>query len=360
MLVLLTGGTGFIGARLLEKLLARDHVVRVLVRPEKAKQFSRRRNVETVVGTLADARILAESMNGVDTVYHLAWQSNRRNAAELSEGDKAEEVRANISGARILLRASVTSEARRFIYTSTVSVYDNSLKNGHPISEDHPLAHEGQGGRNIHKQYTEPKIEVENMIRRFSNKYGLEYVILRPAIVYGAGAPFAEDWVRRSLRAQWSAGGAGRFQPVQLVHVDDVVDALLLAGTEARAANQEFNVAGAEAATEAQLQLMIKMIAARLRRGLPPAEWPARHLPNLQRRDLQRYDLTKAKSLLKYAPKVSLREGLEEMVSAVLGEDEPRGGEQNGGGEEPPGAGGGRGFGGAARLLRGRGARLWR
>jgi nucleoside-diphosphate-sugar epimerase len=87
MRVLLTGATGFIGSYLLERLLAQGDVVRVLVRPESlSKSETAQRlfvddGVKIIVGTLTDAKVLAEASSEVDIVYHLAWQSNGGNRA---------------------------------------------------------------------------------------------------------------------------------------------------------------------------------------------------------------------------------------------------------------------------------------
>ena len=89
MRVLLTGATGFIGAYVLDELLARGDVVRVLIRPEtlarsdRAQALAQRDNVEIVAGTLMDEAALIEATANVEVVYHLAWQWHSKHGPDL-------------------------------------------------------------------------------------------------------------------------------------------------------------------------------------------------------------------------------------------------------------------------------------
>src|SRR5262249_2480359 len=119
MHVLLTGSTGFIGSELLERLAAREDVVRVLVRPETLAQsenvahLKQRDRVEIVAGSLMDADALGRATRGVEVVYHLAG---------LIPGPGVEPqdvIHTNIHGTEALLRASAASGARRLVFTSS-------------------------------------------------------------------------------------------------------------------------------------------------------------------------------------------------------------------------------------------------
>jgi UDP-glucose 4-epimerase len=337
MRVLLTGATGFVGSYLLESLLARGDAVRVLVRPlqgqtrsEMIQRLLHSQGVEIIAGSLMDAEALAEAVRGVDVVYHLAWQSNRPTRRTDRRNTNRELHQININGTEQLLRASVASGVQRFIYTGTVLVYDQSRFIGRrPLREDDfrippydlRIHHHGVGGEPP-EDYIEPKITVESMIRQFSHQYGLTYVILRPPVVYGVGAWFAENWVRRALYTPWPYVGHNDFMKAQMVHVRDLVDALLLVEAQPTAANEVFNIAGDEVATVAQIKALMRAAVRRLMVGpmlrSPMAARNQRWAPALRAYTGPIYDLTKAKKVLNYTPWVTLREGLEEMASTAL------------------------------------------
>ena len=99
----------------------------------------------------------------------------------------------------------------------------------------------------------------------------MDYVILRPSIVYGAGAQFAEMWVRRALhKGPRPSGARALVDASQMVHVRDLVSALILAMVRDDAANGTFNIAGGETAPLAALDALIRSSARRLHAGLPP------------------------------------------------------------------------------------------
>src|SRR5690606_19438802 len=110
--------------------------------------------------------------------------------------------------------------------------------------------------------------------------------------------------------------------------VRDVVDALLLAESNAQATNQVFNIAGDELATIAQIEAMIRGAAQRNALNLPPAAWFRGPASKLRDGDGLIFDLDKARAVLGFSPQVPLREGLEEMVAATL-----RDGQQGGAGK---------------------------
>jgi ubiquinone/menaquinone biosynthesis C-methylase UbiE len=99
-----------------------------------------------------------------------------------------------------------------------------------------------------------------------------------------------------------------------MVHVDDVAQAVVLAGRTPEAKNLEFNIAGAEVATEQEIKTIIWAAAS--------AEWPEAesepHRARFEGYPFPRYDLSRAARLLKYTPQVPLREGLQEVVATVL------------------------------------------
>jgi len=312
--VLLTGATGFIGSRVLARLVAQQEQVRILVRPatlarpEVASELARHGAVEVIAADFADETKVDRAFEGVDIVFHLAWQWKKN-------GD-AGAIERNIDAAKLLLSASSAHKVRRFVFTSSVAVYGPPATiQQFPITEKTEVIQGDYGNAPFVQYYMAPKITIEHMIRSYSRQCGLEYVILRPSVVYGPGAPFAERLVRKTLAApRWAPaeGVAGKWQ---MVHVEDVAQAVVLAGSVAEAKNLEFNIAGREVATGNDIKRMIWEAAS--------AEWPETEPASpsgarFEGYEFPRYDISRAGQVLQYTPQIPLREGLKEMVSAVL------------------------------------------
>ena len=328
MTVLLTGATGFIGSRVLARLAVEEAPVRILVRsatlarPDVADELSQYSGVEVMAGDFADDDLIARATDGVDVVFHLAWQWNKNSGADpnLATGDlgDVQAVAGNINAASRLLAASCAHGVRRFVFTSSVAVYGPPATiRQFPITENADVIQGDYGNIPFVRYYMAPKIAIEHMIRSYSRQGGLEYVILRPSVVYGPRAPFAERLVRKTLStARWVSpeSSPGKWQ---MVHVDDVAQAVVLAGRMPEAKNLEFNIAGAEVATEQEIKMMIWAAAS--------TEWPdaesASTRPRFESYQFPRYDMSRAAQLLKYIPQVPLREGLKEVVSTVLSRD---------------------------------------
>jgi nucleoside-diphosphate-sugar epimerase len=304
MTVLLTGATGLVGPYVLERLISLGETVRVLALPDTVEKIPPHDSVEIVEGSLEEPETIATAMEGVDVVYHLA--------ARLIGSPLEDLIRVNVQGTQNLLDASVGAGIRRFVFTSSVSVYAPApFPYMWPITEDSPLkAHGHEGLRN----YGQSKIDAENLVLASQRNHGLEYVILRPSAVYGPEVEWARDLIGLIWRQPVQAlSGQAAQVPTQWVHVRDVAAAVLLAGTRPRAANHVFNIAGADLVTA-------RDIVGKVRR---PAQGP------LSRRGWDRslgghsgfkYDFSKAEKILGYTPQVDIGTGVRELVP-ISGQD---------------------------------------
>src|SRR5712692_9848256 len=115
MTALVTGATGFLGRHLVDRLRGEGLAVRVLARPSARLSFADQSSIEVIPGDMRDPSSLERAVAGVDTVFHLAAATS---------GDWDEYVETTVLGTRRLLQACVDGGVRRFIYTSSLSIYD--------------------------------------------------------------------------------------------------------------------------------------------------------------------------------------------------------------------------------------------
>jgi nucleoside-diphosphate-sugar epimerase len=215
MRTLVTGASGFIGAKLCEELARRGHEVAALVR----RPGSHPRGTRPVAGDLSDAAALAEALRreAPECVFHLAAEiASQRDAARIEE--------VNVAGTRRLLDACIAlggeggTGAPRVVFASTVVTGD---ARGELLSEEQPLP--------VQTPYGRSKQEGERMIL----DAGLPAVVVRPSHVYGPGGWYAQELIAR-LRQPGRLAVIGRGENLwDVVHVDDVVAALVLAGEQA-------------------------------------------------------------------------------------------------------------------------------
>lgn len=225
--ILVTGGTGFIGGRVVERL-CQDHdcVVRVLVRTFANATKIARYPVEMVAGDITRPDDVKAAARECDLVIHCAY-GNR--------GDEETRRRVNVDGTRHVLDAASAAGVERVVHLSTVMVYGIAPDGG--LDESAPRRPTGDS-------YADTKLEAELLVEGYGAEHGLEVSVLQPTVVYG---PYAPAWTERVIglmrkkRVPLVNGGDGLCNPV---YIDDVVTAILLAATRDGAAGERFLVAG--------------------------------------------------------------------------------------------------------------------
>ncbi len=133
MTTLVTGATGFVGAAVVRRLLARDTPVRVMTREGSDKSNVAGLEVETVAGDLRDEASLKQAVRGCHALYHVAadYRLWVREPAAIYE--------VNVQGSRDLLRAAAEAGVKRMVYTSSVATL-GLKRDGTPADEDTPVA----------------------------------------------------------------------------------------------------------------------------------------------------------------------------------------------------------------------------
>jgi nucleoside-diphosphate-sugar epimerase len=223
---LVTGATGFVGRRLVERLIAMGACVRVLVRqPEKLPPHLSSM-CEVSVGDLDNPASLDAAAAGVGVVFHCA--ANVRTWDEWSAYEAA-----NIHGVENLAHSVVRCNPglRRFVHLSSVDVYGFPVA---PVDETAILD-------KVDFYYGESKRQGEMSLRRIAQQHGIPYTILRPTNIIGPRSPFI-DRIGNELMSGLMLTVDGGGVHAGLLHVDNLIDYMLWAAYSELSANETFNV----------------------------------------------------------------------------------------------------------------------
>ena len=216
--VLVTGGAGSVGRMLVEKLVADGQAVRIFDLPfMDFEGLEDRDGIEIVKGDITDAAQVADAIKGVGSVVHLAALLPPN-----SERDRDRTFGVNVGGTENIIKAMESGAPdATLIFTSSISTYGTTMDEEPPVRVDHP-----QSAIDI---YADSKIVGERMVRESS----LNWIAMRIA---GIMVPaFMEPPSPWPFVAE---------QRVEMVHRDDVVDALFASVNAPEAANKVLNIAG--------------------------------------------------------------------------------------------------------------------
>jgi len=183
--IAVTGGTGFVGQRLLDLATERGHTVRALTRrPQESRD-----GLEWIEGSLEDRVALERLVEGSDAVIHVAGVINAPDAAGFEAG--------NVSGTLTMLAAATAAGTRRFVHVSSLAAREPKLS-----------------------QYGASKARSEELVEGS----GLDWVIVRPPAVYGPGDKETLELFRMAKAGLIFLPPSGR---LSVIHVDDLARLLL-------------------------------------------------------------------------------------------------------------------------------------
>jgi UDP-glucose 4-epimerase len=232
--VLVTGGAGFIGSHVVDKLQVRGHQPRIFDLVNSP--YHRVGEVETVLGDLCDYDAARRALEGCDAVMHLAAVAD----VDQVKRDPIHTDRVNVRGTATLLEAARDVGVGRFIYASTIWVYGDAHGPG-AVDEDTPL--------DLPKHfYTATKIAGEMYTASYTELYGLEHTILRFGIPYGPRSrPTAvlAAFTAKALAGQPLTIAGDGTQSRRFVYVEDLADGVV-ASLVPDAANRVYNLVGHE------------------------------------------------------------------------------------------------------------------
>ena len=224
MKIFITGGTGFIGRRLTEKLAYQNHDIVLLLRDQSMAASFNGQKVEFVSGDLFDEEALNKGLEGCEWVFHMAAFT------EPWSKDPSRAFRTNVTGTINVLEAAVRNNVKKVVFTSTGGTMSFS-HDGKPVSE---LTNQDP---EYHTLYEKTKAEAERAAIDYCKK-GLHVVIVNPTRVYGPGKLSKSNSLTKIIRLYIS--GLWRIIPGNgesignYVFIDDVVEGHILAATLGR------------------------------------------------------------------------------------------------------------------------------
>ncbi|MBG6219154.1 MULTISPECIES: SDR family oxidoreductase [unclassified Janthinobacterium] len=316
-MILLTGGTGFVGSAVLARLVADGAMpVRAAVRSAGAHIAP---GIDTVaVGSLAEETDWREALAGVSALVHCAA---RVHVMDESAADPLVEFRrVNVQGTLALARQAAAAGVKRFVFISSIKVNGEMTAVGKPFTaEDIPAPADAYGVS---------KMEAEQALRALESDSGMQVVIIRPPLVYGKGvkANFAAmmRWLARGIPLPLGAIHNRR----SLVALDNLVDLIVTCVDHPQAAGQTFLVSdGQDPSTTELLQRMgramgrparlIPVPSACLTFGaslLGKGAVAQRLCGSLQ------VDIDKTRRMLDWTPPLTLDQGLQEAAKGTVRE----------------------------------------
>ncbi len=313
--VCVTGGSGGIGQALLEQLVDLYDVKALFRSKTKISDKWEQRGCTPVWGDLGNEQALSELSQGAKFVFHCA--------ALVTKASYQESYAVNVEGTRQLARIAAANGCERFIHISSVAVYSGTTTEGDYTEDINLNAHDEMA------VYSSTKLQSELALREIAQEHSLAYTILRPTCVYG---PDTKSYtlvpitlIRKGIPIMLGAGQG----LLDVVYVDDVARAMLLAAKSPQAAGEVFNI-GHETTTLKDFYSHYSSMLSRPVRHLPityaralvkllgfaaptssvqDVRKGARFLIKMAE-NIQRFPSSKAAKLLGYAPQFSLGLGM--------------------------------------------------
>ena len=236
----MTGANGFVGLALCKELMARGMRARGTKRSICNFPYS----MDTVVvGDMDDNTNWNDALIGVAVVIHLAARVHVM--LECADDPLVEFRRANVAGTEQLARSAATCGVKRFVYASSVKVNGEEVLEGQCFTErDTPSPEDSYGIS---------KWEAEQALHRIANETGLEVVIVRPPLVYGAGVKGNFILMMNAIVRGFPLPFASVQNQRDLIYVDNLVDALIACATHPNAVGQTYLVSDGEGVSTPEL-----------------------------------------------------------------------------------------------------------
>ena len=297
--ILVTGGNGAVGCNLVEKLLKLDAKVTVLddFSQSSKDNLKHDKNFRLIRGDITNSKILQKTFSqNFHTVFHLA----ARFANEMSVNDPYEDLRVNVEGTLKILLESAKHNVKRFVYTSSSSLYGQS----------NSVTKKENSFPKPSTPYAASKLSGEFYCNAIHELYLMDYTIVRLSNSYGPHDPSGKfrNVIPNFIKAAQSnknliINGTGN-ETRDFTYVDDIVDGIILAGTKPKGRNEVFNLGTGK---ETKISFIAKQIIKYTNSKSKISFQPRRSFDHITRRKM---DISKAKKLLGYNPKVNINDGI--------------------------------------------------
>jgi len=238
--VVVTGANGLLGGAFVKRLIQEDEYIRLFVRRLPPPEIVDHPQIEVVLGDLGDPEAVDRAFDGATAVFHIGAAMN---------GARTAHEAATTTGTRNVVEACLKHEVPKLIYISSLSVIDWA---GHPatqpVTESAPLEpnprHRGF--------YTQAKLEAERIVRAAAQERGLPAVILRPGQIWTETSPLINAAVGVRI-GHWLVVIGDDSNLLPLIHVDDVVEAIVLATQSAFSSGEVFQIVDNELMSREEL-----------------------------------------------------------------------------------------------------------
>ncbi|MBK7978551.1 MAG: NAD(P)-dependent oxidoreductase [Ignavibacteriae bacterium] len=313
MKALVTGANGFTSSYMIKNLLKNGYNVKGTIRKTSNTELLKDLDIELAYIDLAEDEIDDNLMKDIDVVYHIGAAYRTEGVPQKYFWD------VNVEGTRKLLVAAKKAGVKKFVHCSTVGV-QGDIKNP-PAKETHP--------DNPGDYYQESKLDGEKLALKFFKEEGLAGTVVRPVGIYGPGDTRFLKLFKTISNGKFKMIGSGNVL-YHLTFVEDLVEGFRLAGESDKANNEIFTIGGNGYLT---LNELVEKIAKILNKPISKIKipvfpvWVAGALcefvckpfgisPPIFRRRIdffvkdRAFDITKARTILNYNPKVTLEEGL--------------------------------------------------
>ena len=309
MTILVTGASGLVGGTLCQRL-ARDGVrVRGVMRSPVTTTAS---GPHAVVGPIDGATDWHHALLTVKAVVHCAARVHVMKDASTDPAAAFRTV--NVDGTLNLARQAGAAGVRRFVFISSVKVNGESTPLGMAFTEtDSPSAQDAYG---------QSKLEAELGLHQIAADTGMEVVIIRPPLVYGAGVKANFAALMHAVQRGWPMPLGAVHNQRSLVALDNLVDFIVTCLTHPKAANQTFLVSDGQDLSTAELVRGLAQAAGVVARLIPVPVWALQAGATLFGKGdvMQRLcgnlqvDISKARTLLSWVPPITVAQGLQRVV----------------------------------------------